>query len=134
VAVALEDGLITVTVPDADRKSVSAIGAELADKAGRAREGRLTAEDMAVGSTFTVSNLGMYGVESFTAIINPPEAAILAVGAAQDEPVVRDGEVVIRPILRLTLSADHRVVDGATAAEFLVALRDLLERPLALVA
>lgn len=133
VAVALEDGLITLTVPDADQRSIAAIGAEIVDKATRAREGKLTPEDLGTPSTFTVSNLGMYGIEEFTAIINPPEACILAVGGAKAEPVVRDGEIVVRSVMRLTLSADHRVVDGASAAEFLVTLRDLLEQPLAML-
>jgi pyruvate dehydrogenase E2 component (dihydrolipoamide acetyltransferase) len=133
VAVALEDGLITLTVPDADQRSIAAIGAEIVDKATRAREGKLTPEDLGTPSTFTVSNLGMYGIEEFTAIINPPEACILAVGGAKAEAVVRDGEIVVRSVMRLTLSADHRVVDGASAAEFLVTLRDLLEQPLAML-
>jgi len=133
VAVALEDGLMTVTVPDADTKGLAAIAEDVRDKATRAREGRLTPADMEVPSTFTVSNLGMYGIEDFTAIINPPEAAILAVGAGVPTPVVRDGEVVVRTVLKVTLSADHRVVDGATAAEYLVTLRDLLQNPLSLL-
>lgn len=130
VAVALEDGLMTVTVPDADVKSLSAVSAEVAGKAGRARDGSLTPDDLAVPSTFTVSNLGMYGIDHFTAILNPPEAGILAVGAGTPTAVVRDGEIVVRTMMNLTLSADHRVVDGATAAEFLVTLRDALEHPL----
>jgi pyruvate dehydrogenase E2 component (dihydrolipoamide acetyltransferase) len=129
VAVALEDGLVTVTVPDADAISLSTIAA----KAGRAREGKLLPEDVAVPSTFTISNLGMYGVEHFTAIINPPEAAILAVGAAVPTPVVEDGAVVVQSVMHVTLSADHRVIDGAAAAAFLVTLRDLLENPLAML-
>jgi pyruvate dehydrogenase E2 component (dihydrolipoamide acetyltransferase) len=133
VAVALEDGLITLTVADADVKGLAAIGAELAAKSARARAGQLTAEDLALPSTFTVSNLGMYGIEDFTAILNPPEAGILAVGAALPTPVARDEAVVVRPIMKVTLSADHRVVDGATAAQFLVHLRELLEQPLLLL-
>lgn len=133
VAVALDDGLMTVVARDADAKPISALGAEIADKAERARAGRLTPADMDVASTFTVSNLGMYGIEEFTAILNPPEAGILAVGAAVPTPVVRDGEVVVRPIMRVTLSADHRVVDGATAAAYLVTLRELLEQPLGML-
>ena len=133
VAVALDDGLMTVTVPDADRKSLSTLSLEVADKATRAREGQLKAEDMATPSTFTVSNLGMYGIEHFTAILNPPEAGILAVGAGKLTAVVRDGEVVARTIMNVTLSADHRVVDGASAAEFLVTLKHLLEHPLMLL-
>lgn len=133
VAVALEDGLITVTVPDADRRGLAEIASELVDKAARARAGKLQPADMAVASTFTVSNLGMYGIEDFTAIINPPEACILAVGAASPTPVVVDGEIVVRPIMKVTLSADHRVVDGASAAAFLVTFKQLLEQPLAML-
>lgn len=130
VAVALDDGLITVTVPDADAKPLSWVAAEVAGLSERARSGKLAAEDVSTPSTFTVSNLGMYGVEEFTAILNPPEAGILAVGAAVPTPVVREGEVVVRSMMRVTLSADHRVVDGATAAQFLVHLRQTLEHPL----
>lgn len=133
VAVALEDGLITVTVPDADRRGLAEIASELVDKAARARAGKLQPADMAVASTFTVSNLGMYGIEDFTAIINPPEACILAVGAAAPTPVVVDGAIVVRPIMKVTLSADHRVVDGASAAAFLVTFKQLLEQPLAML-
>jgi pyruvate dehydrogenase E2 component (dihydrolipoamide acetyltransferase) len=133
VAIALEDGLITLAVADADRRPISQIAAELVDKAGRARAGKLHPDDLSVPSTFTVSNLGGYGIEQFTAIINPPEAAILAVGRAQPEPVVVAGEVAIRSIMRVTLSADHRVIDGASAAEFLVSLKTLLEAPLGML-
>lgn len=132
VAVALEDGLITVTVPDADRLPLSAIAADVAAKADRARAGKLLPEDLNTPSSFTISNLGGYGVEQFTAIINPPEAAILAVGAAAPEAVVVDGQVTVRSVMRVTLSADHRVVDGATAAEWLKTFRNLLEQPLQL--
>lgn len=133
VAVALDDGLITLTLPDADRRPISALAAEIADKAARAREGKLTPADLATPSTFTVSNLGMYGVEQFTAIINPPEACILAVGAAAPTAVVEDGQVAVRTMMKVTLSADHRVVDGAAAAEFLATLRETLENPLAML-
>ena len=133
IAVALDDGLMTVTVPDSDVKSLSTVSAEIADKATRAREGKLHADDLSTPSTFTVSNLGMYGVEHFTAILNPPEAGILAVGAGAKTVVVRDGEIVARTMMNVTLSADHRVVDGATAAEFLVTLKNTLENPLSLV-
>lgn len=132
VAVALEDGLITVTVPDADRQTLSVIAADVAAKAERARAGKLLPEDLNTPSSFTISNLGGYGVEQFTAIINPPEAAILAVGAAAPEAVVVDGQVAVRSVMRVTLSADHRVVDGATAAEWLKTFRNLLEQPLQL--
>lgn len=132
VAVALEDGLITVTVPDADRQTLSVIAADVAAKAERARAGKLLPEDLNTPSSFTISNLGGYGVEQFTAIINPPEAAILAVGAAAPEAVVVDGQVAVRSVMRVTLSADHRAVDGATAAEWLKTFRNLLEQPLQL--
>ncbi len=129
VAVALEEGLIVPVVHQADCKSVAEIGAEVNDLATRAREGQLTPADV-TGGTFTVSNLGPFGIEQFTAIINPPQAAILAVGATRPEPVVdKEGEVVVRPVMRMTLSADHRVVDGAVAARFLSDLREALEAP-----
>lgn len=133
VAVALPDGLVVITVPDADLRPLAGLAAEVATKSQRAREGKLLPEDVAVASTFSVSNLGMYGIEHFTAILNPPEAAILAVGAATPTPVAEDGAVVVRSVMHVTLSADHRVVDGATAAEFLVTMRDLLEHPLAML-
>jgi len=133
VAVALEDGLITLTLPDADARPLSALAAEIADKAERARAGKLHPDDLAVASTFTISNLGMYGIEAFTAILNPPEACILAIGGALPTPVARDGEVVVRTVMKVTLSADHRVVDGASAAEFLVTLKGLLQHPLGML-
>ncbi|MHB1710378.1 MAG: dihydrolipoamide acetyltransferase family protein [Acidimicrobiales bacterium] len=129
IAVALEGGLIVPVLRDADAKSVSVLAGESRDLTARARAGKLRPEEFR-GSTFTVSNLGMFGIEHFTAIINPPEAAILAVGAVRDEPVVRDGTVVPGNVCSLTLSSDHRVVDGATAARFLAELKDLLEEPL----
>jgi pyruvate dehydrogenase E2 component (dihydrolipoamide acetyltransferase) len=133
VAVALEEGLVVPVIRDADRKSVSAIGTETRELAGRAREQRLTPQEMS-GGTFTVSNLGMFGVDAFTAVINPPEAAILAVGATRKDVVFRDGEVTPRDRLTLTLSIDHRACDGATGAAFLGQLTDLLENPLRIVA
>ncbi|XVQ08883.1 dihydrolipoamide acetyltransferase family protein [Spirillospora sp. CA-255316] len=133
VAVAVDDGLLVPVIRDADRKSVSRIGAETRELAGKAREGRLTAQEMS-GGTFSVSNLGMYGIASFAAVINPPEAAILAVGAVRDEPVVRDGQVVPGKRLSVTLSVDHRACDGATGAAFLAHLAELLENPLLIVA
>jgi len=133
VAVALDEGLIVPVVRQADRKGIAEIAAEVNDLVARAREGRLTPADVA-GGTFTVSNLGPFGVEQFTAIINPPQAAILAVGATQREPVVNEaGEVVVRPVMRMTLSADHRIVDGAQAARFLVDLKGALEAPILLL-
>ncbi|MEU2041879.1 dihydrolipoamide acetyltransferase family protein [Nocardia niwae] len=132
MAVATPAGLLVPVLRDADRKSVSEIAAESRDKAERARERKLRAEEMS-GGTFTISNLGMFGIEHFTAVINPPEAAILAVGAATDELRLDDGHVVTRKILRVTLSADHRVIDGAVAAQFLQQLKELLEHPLRIV-
>jgi pyruvate dehydrogenase E2 component (dihydrolipoamide acetyltransferase) len=132
VAVALDDGLIVPVVRDADRKSLGEIGTEAHALAERSRAGRLTPDEF-TGGTFTISNLGMYGVDHFTAVINPPEAAILAVGAATEEPVVRDGQLVGRTTIKLTMSIDHRVLDGATAAAFLRDLKDTLEEPLRIV-
>ncbi|WP_328439803.1 dihydrolipoamide acetyltransferase family protein [Nocardia puris] len=132
VAVATPAGLLVPVIRDADRKRVSEIATETRDKAARARERKLRAEDM-TGGTFTISNLGMFGIEQFTAVINAPESAILAVGAAADELRLDNDEVVSRKILRVTLSADHRVVDGAVAAQFMAALKDLIENPLRIV-
>ncbi|GGQ06697.1 hypothetical protein GCM10010187_23500 [Actinomadura coerulea] len=133
VAVAVEDGLVVPVVRDADRMSVSQIGRETRELAAKARDGRLSAREMS-GGTFSVSNLGMFGVDSFSAVINPPEAAILAVGAVRDEPVVRDGQVVPGKRMTVTLSVDHRATDGATAAKFLARLAELLQNPLLIVA
>lgn len=132
VAVATPAGLLVPVIRDADRKPVSAIAAETRDKAERARDRKLRAEEM-TGGTFTISNLGMYGIEHFTAVINPPEAAILAIGAATDELRLDGDEVVSRKILRVTMSADHRAIDGAVAAQFLAQLKELIEHPLRIV-
>ncbi|MGW5218093.1 dihydrolipoamide acetyltransferase family protein [Nocardia sp. NPDC004085] len=132
MAVATPAGLLVPVLRDADRKSVSEIAADSRDKAERARERKLRSDEMS-GGTFTISNLGMFGIEHFTAVINPPEAAILAVGAATDELRLDDGQVVTRKILRVTMSADHRAIDGAVAARFLQELKDLLEHPLRIV-
>jgi pyruvate dehydrogenase E2 component (dihydrolipoamide acetyltransferase) len=132
VAVAVEDGLITPVVRNADRKSLREISAEVKDLAGRARERRLKPEEY-TGGTFSVSNLGMFDIEHFTAIINPPEAGILAVGSIVEQAVVRAGAVVPGRRLRLTMSCDHRVIDGATGAAFLRTLKGMLENPLAIV-
>ncbi|HUF66446.1 MAG TPA: 2-oxo acid dehydrogenase subunit E2, partial [Gemmatimonadaceae bacterium] len=132
LAVAVEDGLITPVIFDADRKRLSEISAEARELAGRARERRLKPDEY-TGATFTVSNLGMFGIEHFTAIINPPEAGILAVGAIEQKPVVVDGEVQSRRRMRVTMSCDHRVIDGATGAKFLQTLRRFMENPLMLV-
>lgn len=133
VAVAIDEGLITPVVRSADRKSVGQISREVRELAERARARKLAPEEY-TGATFSVSNLGMFGIDEFTAVINPPEAAIIAVGAAQPKPVVRDGEVVVRQIMRVTMSCDHRVIDGATGAKFLQTLKKILENPLLLMA
>lgn len=129
VAVALEEGLIVPVIRDADAKSLSQISVEAKELAGRARSGKLKPDEF-TGGTFTISNLGMFGIDSFTAVLNPPQAAILAVGSTVDEPVVVDGQVAIRARSRLTLTVDHRVLDGATGAAFLRDLTDLLANPL----
>ena len=131
-AVAIEGGLVVPVVKDADRKSLPEIGVEMRALAEKARAGKLALADYE-GGTFTISNLGMYGVEEFDAVVNPPQSAILAVGAVMDEAVVVDGQVVAGKRCRVTLSADHRVVYGADAAEFLRTLKGLLEAPFALV-
>jgi len=132
MAVAVEEGLITPVIFDADRKSVHEIAAESRQLAELARLRKLTPEQY-TGATFSVSNLGMFGIDQFTAIINPPEAGILAIGAVEEKPVVADGQIVVRPRMRVTMSCDHRVVDGATGARFLQTLRRLIENPLLLV-
>ena len=133
VAVAVEDGLLVPVVRHADRKSLTEIGAEVKDYAGKAREKKLQPSDWE-GNTFTISNLGMFGIEDFTAIINPPDACILAVGGISDVPVVKDGSVVPGKVMKLTLSCDHRVVDGATGAAFLQEVKSLLEHPVRMLA
>jgi pyruvate dehydrogenase E2 component (dihydrolipoamide acetyltransferase) len=132
MAVAVEDGLITPVVFDADRKRMSEISREARELAKRARERRLKPDEY-TGATFTVSNLGMFGIDQFTAIINPPEAGILAVGTVEQKPVYVNGELVARHRMRVTMSCDHRVIDGATGARFLQTLRRMLENPLMLV-
>ncbi|MGD0004012.1 MAG: dihydrolipoamide acetyltransferase family protein [Anaerolineaceae bacterium] len=132
VAVALSNGLMTVVVKDADRKPLRVISQEVKEMVARARLGKVHTEDIE-GSTFSISNLGMFDVEHFIAIINPPEAAILAVGSAKQVPVVVNGEVKVGMRLRATLSADHRVTDGAEGAQFLQSLAVLLEQPLKLL-
>lgn len=132
VAVAIEEGLMTPVINHADKKNLRQISTETRELAGLAKEKKLQPEQME-GSTFTVSNLGMFGIEEFTAIINPPNVCILAVGAIRDVPVVKDGEVVPGKRMKVTLSSDHRVVDGAKAADFLNTLRELLENPLSML-
>jgi pyruvate dehydrogenase E2 component (dihydrolipoamide acetyltransferase) len=132
VAVAVEEGLITPVIRNADRKGLSEISTEVKELAGRAREKKLKPEEY-TGSTFSISNLGMFGISEFTAVINPPEAAILAVGAVEDKVVAVDGEPAVRPRMRVTLSCDHRVIDGATGAEFLQTLKRNLEEPMMMI-
>ncbi|HMA42445.1 MAG TPA: dihydrolipoamide acetyltransferase family protein [Gemmatimonadales bacterium] len=132
MAVAVEDGLITPVLRDADRRPLSEIGAVARELALRARERRLRPEEY-TGSTFSVSNLGMFDIDEFTAVINPPEAGIVAVGAIVPKPVVVGGEVSVRRRVRLTMSCDHRVIDGATGAAFLKTLKQMLENPLAML-
>ncbi len=129
VAVASERGLVTPVVRDAARRSVTAVSADLRDLAERARRGNLSQREIEGGS-FCISNLGMYGTEEFSAIINPPQSAILAVGAALSEPVSRDGELAIATVMRVTLSVDHRPIDGSTAAEWLRTFVGIIENPL----
>jgi pyruvate dehydrogenase E2 component (dihydrolipoamide acetyltransferase) len=128
VAVAIEDGLVTPVVFDADKKGIGAIASEVRDLATRAKSRQLKGHEI-TGSTFTVSNLGMFGIERFTAILNPPEAGILAIGGVMDVPVVKDGQVVVGKRLTVTMSCDHRVIDGALGARWLVQLADLIEHP-----
>jgi pyruvate dehydrogenase E2 component (dihydrolipoamide acetyltransferase) len=132
MAVAIEDGLITPVIRNAEQLSLREISAISRDMAGRARERKLKPEEY-TGSTFSISNLGMFDIEHFTAIINPPEAGILAVGKVREEPAVVNGQVVVRQKMRMTMSCDHRAIDGATGAAFLKTLKTLLENPLALV-
>ncbi|HBX68439.1 MAG TPA: hypothetical protein DEH25_03385 [Chloroflexi bacterium] len=133
VAVALENGLIVPVVKNADKKGLAEIAAEVNDLAARARAGKLVNADVK-GGTFTISNLGPFGIEQFDAIINAPEAAILAIGATQLEAIPDEsGQIVARPIMRMTLSADHRIVDGAVAARFVAELKTVLENPILMV-
>jgi len=128
IAVATGRGLVVPVIAGADTRTVAEIAAARADVVGRARDGKLSAEDIG-GGTFTISNLGMYGVEQFIAVLNPPQASILAVGAIEERPVARDGEIVVRPMMTMTLTCDHRTIDGATAADFLRTVKDFLEEP-----
>jgi pyruvate dehydrogenase E2 component (dihydrolipoamide acetyltransferase) len=128
VAVALDEGLVTPVVRDADQKGIGAIAAEVRDLADRAKQKRLKGHEI-TGSTFSVSNLGMMGIERFTAIINPPEAGILAVGTVVDAPILKNGEVVAGKQMTVTMSCDHRVIDGALGAKWLAAFVDLIEKP-----
>ncbi|HEY0427603.1 MAG TPA: pyruvate dehydrogenase complex dihydrolipoamide acetyltransferase [Pyrinomonadaceae bacterium] len=129
VAVAIDEGLITPVVRAANRKGITEISKEIKEMAVRAREKKLQPEEY-TGATFSISNLGMFGIKEFTAIINPPEASIIAVGAATPIPVVRDGEIVTRSMMSVTMSCDHRVIDGATGAKFLQTFKQMLENPI----
>jgi pyruvate dehydrogenase E2 component (dihydrolipoamide acetyltransferase) len=128
IAVATDRGLLVPVIPRCEVLTVAEIAAARADVVSRAREGKLQAADLE-GGTFTISNLGMYGVEQFVAVLNPPQAAILAVGAIEDRAVALDGEIVARPLMTLTLTCDHRTIDGATAADFLRTVKEYLEEP-----
>jgi pyruvate dehydrogenase E2 component (dihydrolipoamide acetyltransferase) len=131
MAVAAQDALVVPTINDADTKSLGHIARDTRRLAERVRTGTVTPAELS-GGTFTVSNLGMYGVTGFTAVINPPQAAILAVGQLAPRAVVRDGAVQVRATMTVTLACDHRILYGADAARFLARIRELLERPLAL--
>ncbi len=132
VAVSIPDGLITPIIRRADQKGLAAISNEMKDLAARAKAGKLKPEEFQ-GGGFSISNMGMYGVSSFSAIINPPQAGILAVAAGKQRPVVRDGALAIATVMTCTLSVDHRVVDGALAAEWLAEFRRIVEDPLSLM-
>lgn len=133
VAVAVEDGLVVPVLNFTDQMSLSQIGAAVKDLAGKAKNKKLTPAEME-GSTFTVSNLGMFGIQSFTSIINQPNSAILSVGAIEEKPVVRNGQIVVGNTMTVTLACDHRTVDGATGAQFLQTLRQFLENPVTMLA
>ena len=132
MAVAVEDGLITPVIRNTQLKTLRDIASESRALAERARERRLRPEEY-TGATFSISNLGMFGIDEFTAVINPPEAGIIAVGALAEKPVAVDGSLVVRRRMRLTMSCDHRVIDGATGAQFLQTVRTMLENPMAMV-
>lgn len=132
VAVSTPNGLIAPDIHDADKKSIGTIGKEIKDKAGRARDGKLNGDEFGRG-TFTVSNLGMYGVEEFNAIITAPQSAAMAIGGVRAVPVVKDGQIVPGQVMKFTVSADHRVTDGAVNAEFCVEVKNLLENPMRLL-
>ena len=132
VAVAVEDGLVVPVVKFANAQSLPEIGAAVKDFAGRARQKKLTPQEME-GSTFTISNLGMFGIESFTSIINQPNSAILSVGTIVEKPVVKEGQIVVGNTMKLTLACDHRTVDGATGAAFLQTLKGYIENPVTML-
>ena len=133
VAVAVDDGLLVPVIRHADTKGLRQLHEEIVEYAGRAQKKRLQPEEMQ-GNTFTVSNLGMFGIEEFTAILNPPEACILAIGAIIEKPIVKDGQITTAHMMKVTMSCDHRVVDGATGAKFLQTVKGLLENPVRMLA
>ena len=132
-AVATPNGLLTVVQKNTDKSTLSQIARDNKEMVERARSGKIHPDDVSDG-TFTLSNLGVYGVDAFTAIINPPEAAILAIGGIIEKPVVKNGQIVIGHTMKVTISADHRVTDGAEAAEFMVKFKAILENPMRLLA
>ena len=132
VAVAIEGGLITPIVRNADVKGLAAISSEVKELAGRAKEGKLMPEEYQ-GGGFSISNLGMFGIKEFSAIINPPQSAILAVGAGEQRPVVKDGALSVATVMSCTMSCDHRVVDGALGAQWLAAFKGYIEDPLGML-
>ena len=132
VAVAIPGGLITPVVRDADKKGFAAISADMQDLAKRARDGKLKPDEYS-GGTISISNLGMFGIKQFDAVINPPQGAILAVGAGEQRPVVKDGELAVATVMSCTISCDHRVVDGALGAELLQAFKNVIEFPAAML-
>ena len=132
VAVAIPGGLITPIIRNADQKGLAAISSDMKSLAGKAREGKLKPEEFQ-GGTFSISNLGMFGIKDFQAVINPPQGAILAVGAGEQRPVVKAGALAIATVMTCTLSVDHRVLDGAIGAEFLAAFKKLIEDPITMI-
>jgi pyruvate dehydrogenase E2 component (dihydrolipoamide acetyltransferase) len=132
IAVAIDEGLITPIIRDADMKGLATLSAEARDLAERARKRSLKPEEY-TGGSITVSNLGMFGIDWFVAVINPPQAAILAVGAVSERPVARNGQVAVRQMMSATLSGDHRIIDGALGAQYLRELKALLEHPMRLL-
>lgn len=132
VAVAIPGGLITPVIRGADQKGLSQISADMRDLAGKAKSGKLMPEEYQ-GGTFSLSNLGMFGIREFIAVINPPQAGILAVGAGEQRAIVRDGQVVVATMMMATLSADHRAIDGATGAQMLKTFKNLVENPVAMI-
>ena len=132
MAVAVEGGLVTPVIWAAEKKGLAEIAAASRDLATRARDGKLAPEEF-TGGSFTISNLGMFGVREFAAVINPPQGAILAVGAGEQRPVVKDGQLAVATVMTVTLSADHRVVDGAVGAEWLQAFKGYVEAPVTML-